>query len=256
MKILPAIVLVKNISSSIPRADFSELLLKQAAELILQAGGEIINPIILSRKGLEHYEVIEGHFEYYAALTAKEMDLQRGETINAYIVEIDNEDLIRQQIAVFRKSQLVDKQVYPMERLAILEKKLDKLSELAGLFTQTVQEIRQEINQLRTQEPVTETPRPEPVLPVALVESEKSPVEETKPTSPTVDLSPDEVFLNAINTLSSKELLAKLSKVVNQKIIKSIDEERQKQPFTSVNDIKRVKGLGKATLEKIRRLWP
>jgi tRNA U34 5-carboxymethylaminomethyl modifying enzyme MnmG/GidA len=66
----------------------------------------VVMPLILRRTkpGAESYQVIDGHFEYYAALRAKEIDPRLGGTINAYIVESEQEvPFYQQQIQMFRQ---------------------------------------------------------------------------------------------------------------------------------------------------------
>ena len=104
-RILPSIVLVKDIHCSQPNTAFSETDLEKAAQLILAIEG-VINPIILLRTGVTRYELVHGHFEYYAVVKAREMDQLKGESINAYIIESEEEkEIFTQQIAVFRTQQ-------------------------------------------------------------------------------------------------------------------------------------------------------
>ncbi|HDN26184.1 MAG TPA: hypothetical protein ENG03_03640 [Thioploca sp.] len=106
-KISPSIVLVEDIHSSLPRSQFLEADLDEAAQLILKMEGTITPPILLEN-GVDSYTVIEGNFEYYAALRAEEIDPLKGETINAYIVESEQEKAAyEKQIKVFRQRQSV-----------------------------------------------------------------------------------------------------------------------------------------------------
>ena len=107
-KLQPSIVLVKSICSPKPREELNEVQLNEAAHLIL-AGEGVINPPILlktgidSHTGLESYTVVDGHFEYYAAVRAREINARKGETINAYVIEAEeDEKLFREQISMFR----------------------------------------------------------------------------------------------------------------------------------------------------------
>jgi hypothetical protein len=109
MKVLPSIVRVPKISCSQPKTDFSETELEEAARLILEMQG-VVMPVILRRiaPDSESYTVIDGAFEYYAALRAMEMDSRKGNKINAYIVESDEEEAgYKKQIAIFRQRQQV-----------------------------------------------------------------------------------------------------------------------------------------------------
>ncbi|MBW4665134.1 MAG: ParB N-terminal domain-containing protein [Chroococcus sp. CMT-3BRIN-NPC107] len=102
MKLSISLVAVKKVVSNNPRTDFSEEQLEEVAKLILEAEG-IINPIILSRTSLESYEVVDGHFEYYAAVKARELDPRKGEMISAFILEEDKEKALREQIKTLRE---------------------------------------------------------------------------------------------------------------------------------------------------------
>jgi ParB family chromosome partitioning protein len=101
MKLSTSLVAVKKINSNVPRSEFLEDELNQTAELILKAEG-IINPPVIRRTSLESYEVINGHFEYYAAVKAREIDPRKGEMIGAFIIESENEEVLMDQVKVLR----------------------------------------------------------------------------------------------------------------------------------------------------------
>jgi len=101
-RILPSIILVENVQCHISRTTFSELKLDHAARLILVAQC-VINPLIVRRSGFESYILINGYFEYWSAVRAREIDPKFGESINAFIIETDEEETtIRKQIELFR----------------------------------------------------------------------------------------------------------------------------------------------------------
>ncbi len=107
-KISPSIVMVEDIRSSIPKNTFSESDLTKAALLILELEG-VINPPILKEEGIDSYTVIDGHFEYYAAVRAEEINPMKGETINAYIIKSEEDVLYyEKQIKLFRKNEKKD----------------------------------------------------------------------------------------------------------------------------------------------------
>ena len=109
-KISHAIVMVEDIHSSVPRTEFSETDLNEAAQLILKMQG-IITPPILLQTGIDSYTVVEGHFEYYAALRAEEIEPLKGETINAYVIESEEEKAAyEQQIEMFRLRKSIQSQ--------------------------------------------------------------------------------------------------------------------------------------------------
>ncbi len=259
-KISPAIVLIKDIHSSQPRSVFSETELEKAAQLILAIEG-VINPIVLIRTGVTAYEVVNGHFEYYAALKAKEIDSLRGETINAYIIESEDEkEIFEQQITVFRSRHWnntpeITHEVKP-SHLDQIAKRLETLEEL---FTHLTTSVGNEIKGL-WEEIGTLTP-PEPVLtePVAEEPVDTPPIKPT-PTIPSKKTTvkppetPEEKFLEILNNLPVRELALKLNKIkgIPKNLFNKIESARRKKPFESLNDIKSRKiGVGKPTLEKI-----
>lgn len=106
MKLPTKLVAVKKISSNILCSQFSSEDIDKAAQLILEVEG-VINPIILRRTSLESYEVVSGHFEYYAAVKAREISLLKGEMIQAIILEPENEEVLLQQVSLLREEPKV-----------------------------------------------------------------------------------------------------------------------------------------------------
>ncbi|MEG3880822.1 chromosome partitioning protein ParB [Microcoleus sp. herbarium7] len=102
-KLSPSLVAVKKITSTVPRDNFADRDLEKVAQLILELGGSI-NPIILRRNGMDAYEIVDGDFEYYAAAKAREINPMKGETIGAFILEPENEELLLEQVKMLRKS--------------------------------------------------------------------------------------------------------------------------------------------------------
>ncbi|MEZ2237892.1 chromosome partitioning protein ParB [Microcoleus sp.] len=101
-KLSPSLVAVKKITSKVPRDNFADRDLEKVAQLILELGG-LINPIILRRNGMDAYEIVDGDFEYYAAAKAREINPMKGETIGAFILEPENEELLLEQVQALRK---------------------------------------------------------------------------------------------------------------------------------------------------------
>ena len=116
MKILPSIVRVPKISCSQPKTDFSDAELEEAARLILEMQG-VVMPVILRRTApeSESYTVIDGAFEYYAAMRSMEIDSRKGKKINAYIVESEEEEAwYQKQIVMFRQRKTQQVPVFPL----------------------------------------------------------------------------------------------------------------------------------------------
>jgi hypothetical protein len=79
----------------------------------------VITPLILLRTQpeAESYKVIDGDFEYYAALEAMEIEPRQRNRINAYIVESEEElPFYQKQIEVFRKQSVAIPVEKPVEK--------------------------------------------------------------------------------------------------------------------------------------------
>lgn len=158
-KLSPAIVLVKNIHCPLPHIEVPETTIEAGAKLILEVEG-VINPLLLRREGIEHYTVIDGHIEYYAALRARELDLSRGETINAYIVDPDNEMVLMEQIKIFREAKysmtqnnLPSQTVSSAQTSVIIDsfnKHLQDLSHTVQVMVHALSHISSEISALQS----------------------------------------------------------------------------------------------------------
>lgn len=236
MKLSTSLVAVRKIISIVPRSIFADDELEQTARLILEVEG-VINPIILRRTSLESYEVVDGHFEYYAAARAREIDLRRGEMIGAFIIDSENEDFIIEQVKLLRKqkpansgnadsiSNSIEASLTNMEtRFTSIDSRLtnsetrfeNRLSELKAEQRREIQNMDNRLKELESRIP--------------------------KPIEP----------LDALNNLSLSDLTSKLSRVVNSKIIQKIVSERDQEKFKSFgNVVERVKGLGDKTMVKI-----
>lgn len=114
MKLQTKLVAVKRISSSMARSSFPADAIEKVANLIVNAEG-IINPIILRQHSLEAYEVVDGHFEYYAAVRAKEISLLKGETVQAIILEPENEEILLEQVNMLRRKSVSSSAAAMME---------------------------------------------------------------------------------------------------------------------------------------------
>jgi hypothetical protein len=126
MKLSNSFIALKKITSSVPRSNFSEDELNRAAELILKAEG-IINPLVLRITSAQSYEVVDGHFEYYAAARAKEIDSHKGEYVGAFVIEPQNEEVLQQQVEVLRKRESGNNDIKP--KLESLTAQVTKLAE-------------------------------------------------------------------------------------------------------------------------------
>ncbi|NJR53857.1 MAG: hypothetical protein HC768_03975 [Acaryochloris sp. CRU_2_0] len=76
---------VKSISSNQRRSSFNENDLDKLARSILDSE-ILLKPLILNQTGPESYEVIDGNFEYYSAVRAKEINPRGGEMVSAFVI--------------------------------------------------------------------------------------------------------------------------------------------------------------------------
>ena len=159
-----SLVEVKSITSKEKRSQFNEQQIEEAARAIVEAKG-IINPIILTRTGINSFEVVNGHFEYYAAARAKEIDIASAETIAAYILDGENE-AINNQINIFRtankstdKTNIVQATTQGNSsnlesRINNLESRLDnRLNELKKEYEQKNLNVAKKIEELNSKLP-------------------------------------------------------------------------------------------------------
>ncbi|ALF56125.1 chromosome partitioning protein ParB [Nostoc piscinale CENA21] len=161
---------VKDINSNIPRSNFSEADLDNLAEIILESGG-IIRPLVLKPTDAENYTVIDGHFEYYAALKAKEKNPRKGEMVNAFVISPKNEDILLKQVAAFREfnysntienitSTGTEKSEIRLEKheLSLIDKQINELRVELAQEKQERQKLYEYIKSLETQIPKQITP--------------------------------------------------------------------------------------------------
>lgn len=231
MKLSTSLVAVKKINSSVPRSNFSDEELERAAQLILETEG-IINPIVLRRTSLESYDVLDGDFEYYAAARAREIDPRKGEMIGAFIVEGENEEIIKEQIKLLRKPKIsVSNNISSSTditelRLVNIESRIEtRINELKAEQERERKKIEEEIKELKIKMPKR--------------------------------LEPLEVF----NTLKESDLILRLRAAgitgkTATTIIEKIQSARKKQKFDSLSDVvARVKGLSDKRMIAIIDTW-
>ncbi|MBW4647746.1 MAG: hypothetical protein KME06_03465 [Kastovskya adunca ATA6-11-RM4] len=210
MKLSTSLIAVKKISSTIPRSKFSNEELEQAAQLILEAEG-IINPIVVRRTSLQSYDVVEGGFEYYAAARAREIDSRKGEMIGAYIIEDENEEVIKEQIKLLRKPKPAppekENSGSDEARLTNFEVRVEnRINELKAEQARDRQYLENEIKELKNQLPSRIQP------------------------------------LDVFNNMSLSELAFRLRStgLTDKKaaeIAESVEKERQKKKFESLSDV-------------------
>lgn len=216
MSLTTSLVDINNIHTTQERSLFSESELQELANLMLQTGG-IIQPLIIKKTGLERYKVIEGHFEYYAAVKAQEID-DDFEMIRAFIIPNEKENFIQEQINLLRKKQTTTNEILP----ANLNNWEVRLNNLELRLNDVVQNLQQQQNHSQEQ------------LETKIKQIKSSMSQKLDP-------------LDAFNRLSIEKLaIALRSSGMNSKvavrIAESIDKERKNKQFISlVEVVERVK---------------
>jgi ParB family chromosome partitioning protein len=229
-KLSPSLVAVKKITSAVPRSNFAEADLEKLARLILESGG-LINPIIVRRNGMDAYEIVDGDFEYYAAARAKEIEPVNGETIGAFILEEENEELLLEQLEILRKTAIIDNpstNEVPQpsssfeQRLTNIETRLEnRINELKAEYTREKQALIERVKDVESR-----IPKPVPLL-------------------------------EALNTQDKFKLATNLKNAgIKAQIIEQIIKQRDLEQFASFeNVLERIKGLGEKTMIKLIDKW-
>lgn len=224
MKLYYKLVSVKNIQSSLSASQFSKEEIEKAANLFLQAELSI-QPVVLKREGLEAYSVIYNDFVYFAAVRAKEIDPKTAETIQAVIIEPENESALLEQVELFKR----DSNNVPT-----------KSDDLTSRFNNFEQTIDQRITDLMNQ--ITQENKE--------LKSSMKAVEEKIPKRYNL--------LDLFNSSSDKELrnCIKNAGVKEGNINKIIPQIFENQPFTSLEEIPRyIKGLSEKAMLKLIENW-
>src|SRR4028118_2267500 len=230
-KLSPSLVAVKKITSAVPRSNFTEADLEKLARLILESGG-LINPIIVRRNGMDAYEIVDGAFEYYAAARAKEIEPLKGETIGAFILEEENEELLLEQREILRKTPITKNQSakeVPQQsssfeqRLTNIETRLEnRINELKAEYTREKQALIERVKDVESR-----IPKPVPLL-------------------------------EALNTQEPSKLAINLKNAgIKVPIIEQILKERDWEQFASFENVleRHIKGLGEKTMIKLIDKW-
>lgn len=143
-----SIVEIDGVASNVTRSNFDEVDLDTLADSILESGG-ILKPLVLRKIGFEKYEVIDGHFEYYAAVKAREKNPHRGEIVNAFIIPAEKEDAILNQVAFLKSVNSPETIVNPPKAKQTQEKiDSNQTNNISELLSQNLKPIYTMLNQL------------------------------------------------------------------------------------------------------------
>jgi ParB family chromosome partitioning protein len=225
MSLNPSRVPVKKITSSQPRSTFPSEAIEQVANAILKAEGTI-NPIVLRQISFQEFEVIDGHFEYYAAVRAKELDLAGGEMIDAIVLHPENEAAILEQIKLLRTQSDVQPSIGSPQNTSSIESRITNLEKfIENQFNELNQKHLEEKRKLESLVRKMQEYLPKPLEPL--------------------------VFFNSA---SIPELFSRFKRIglvgkSAEKVVSAIEVERKNGEFTSLIEIrKRVKGLSENRL--------
>ncbi|MDE5069372.1 MAG: hypothetical protein O4861_18025 [Trichodesmium sp. St16_bin4-tuft] len=260
MLLSPEFVLVKEITSNVSRSEFSESDLEQVARLILKAEGTI-KPLVVRTIGWESYEVVDGHFEYYAALRAKEINPRDGERIGAFIIEGDKADVLEEQVKMLRNISPISedfmkipRNISPVsEAPTIQEEGTINLSNLDKLLDQKLQLITTKLDRLNTLSPTDYQSQGNNIIEQKL-ENIESKVNQLLPKTNITEIEEIlnnklEVIRQKISNLSKQEaldILAKTKTALNR-YLEAIDRES--------NQLQRVNLLKVETEEEIQQAF-
>ena len=226
---------IESVNSSQSRSNFSEADLDLIADRILESGG-LLKPLVLKKIGFEKYDVVDGHFEYYAAVRACEKNPHVAE-VNAVIIAPESEGAVVKQVEALKGSSSPTQQPKALlettssdSRLTNIELRIERQSnEFRAELTGEIKRLEDKFKKLEIQIP-----------------------QRLKP-------------LESLNNLNQDELAEKLerSRITGSEKAKTIAkaivdarQNKQQQQFEDYRDVvKLVKGLGEKTILTIIDTW-
>lgn len=271
MKLPINLVFVKEVISSVARSTFPVDQVEKVANLIINVEG-IINPIIVRRTGLESYDVVDGHFEYYAAVRARELSPLKGELIQAIILEPDTEETLLEQVNVLRRNSAlllpsttkdithaeeainpeqvvnIESQFVNLER--IFKAQFDELQKSNRHLESRLSEIVNQNSRLAVNEELINQIAQKvsdiltPIISSLLASQKSSP----KSQSSSKALLDAPLNLN----LATEEELSRLPGISKQILALIIEKRKIKETFSSIEQLIEIKGIGTATINKWR----
>ncbi len=128
MSIKTVIVDLESITTPQP-PQVAKSVIEALANTITQLKG-LVHPPILKAVGIDEYELLSGHLEFYAYLQARKFDASLPDRITALIANQKTEDAIRQQLQIIQGSSSSQSTANSSASLDLgnLEAKLDRLS--------------------------------------------------------------------------------------------------------------------------------
>lgn len=210
------LVEVNAIHSSESVSNFNQTEIDKLARLILDANG-LLRPLILKKTGLEQYEVVSGHLEYYAAIRAKERDVTKAEIVNALVIEAEAEIAVAQQIQFLE--QLSTANPSDTSQVTVLDSLASNLEDMFARQLQTMtQKLESNLQTISNQIP-----------------------KQTKP-------------IDAFNQLGKVELARRLMTVgiKGKNLEKIVDQILSKRPFQTLPEVvEKVNGLSEKKMVEV-----
>lgn len=268
---------IGDIESEVSRSTFDESALDKLADLIV-ATGCLLRPLIVKQINPVTYKVLDGHFEYHAAVLANKKDSRRvlSGMVSAFVVKPEIETTVLEQtnalkgtisviddipqIPVVTESNELENRVNRLEqelarlqnlevRMIELEKMVKQSVTIATVTDQTPQEVEKpRVDETIKQPQTIAVPNSPPVTYKKPSKSKKTNV--TTDSSQLSDV--DRKILEALNTWDAVRLVTELnSSGITPKIVEKVVSKR---PFNSINDIKNAKiGIGPSAMDKIKK---
>ncbi len=279
LKVAPKIILFKSIDTNIENT-FSKDEIEQAARSILEGGG-VINPLVVKRKGIERYDLVNGEFEYFSAKRAKEIDPIKGESIDAYIIEEDNAHVLEQQIKLFRHHaphikpetengasskasnessvnvSMIELQNMFSTLLQPLVEKIDQIQKIVQYHADSIEaKIDNRFEEMEDNLAAKLSDKMDHRLEaienrLANIEKEKN---KGKKVDPSPELTPSDAWIEALNQITFEELTRKAAKKLKATQINNLIAVRDTQPFVNEQDVRDVQGIGPAAIKHLKAL--
>ncbi|MEA5420964.1 helix-hairpin-helix domain-containing protein [Spirulina sp. CCNP1310] len=266
MRLQTKLVAVRKIHSTVPRSNFSVADLERAAQAILQSQGTI-NPLILRPLDWQSYQVVSDHFGYYAAVRARELDLAKGEMIQAIILEEENEGAILEQMKLFRDSVRLDPQTspqpdYSLDPEPVISTRLTSLTpdDLTAILEHLDRNL---IAQISSPQPMIESLEQKLIAKIEAMERQQTVWQQemmtllqSRPTPPPVPPSPRPISPPAqalpkinLNTATITDL-CRVKGLGKQKAQAIIARRNNQGPFTDLQELIEIAGITQNTMNK------
>ncbi len=257
-------------------AQFNASELEYFAKLLLKSG-DTVRPIILSKISPISFRILEGYFEYYAALKAQEMN-EQFTAIRAYVAPKEIESSLLEQYQFLRDRHSQDQPVsrdnhdkHPTHTITFDESSLRKIvGQLEVSLNQTLKSLSTDLSTkiARLDQRITELSNTVSTSTIQANHSQtkhlKTEVSKNKKTIDiAIDITKANKILEDMNTMSVHELQVQIAKSkprvsIVSNFAEAIHKERQTSFYTSIDDVysrAKVKGLAEATFKKITNAW-